>query len=121
MRLLLDAHISGRRIAGALRERGPDVLAADELRALDGWPDEDLLQLAADEGRILVTFDVKDFPRITGSWAAGQRSHAGCAVLVGIDHSEFGAILRALDTLLEARPTAAEWVDVTCFVARADP
>ncbi len=61
LRLFLDAHISGPRIARALRERGHDVRAADQERELDGFEDERLLELAAQEGRVMVTFDVKDF------------------------------------------------------------
>lgn len=76
MRLFLDAHISGRVIAAALRERGHDVRAADEERSLDGWDDARLLELAAGEDRIMVTFNVRDFPRIVGEWAAGGRHHA---------------------------------------------
>jgi hypothetical protein len=120
MRLLLDAHISGSRIADALRERGHDVRAADEERELDGWPDEALLALAADEERVMVSFDVKDFPEIARRWAEAERPHAGCAVVVGIDHGEFGAILRALDQLLEERSDPGEWRDYTCFVSRAE-
>lgn len=120
MRLLLDAHISGPRLAHALREAGHDVRAADEERALDGWTDERLLGLAAEEGRILVTFDVKDFPVIVRRWAEGGRSHAGCAIVVGIDHGEFGAVLRVVARELAARPDQASWRDYTCFVARGD-
>lgn len=119
MRLLLDAHISGPRIARVLRDRGHDVRAADEERALDGWPDEDLLALAAEEQRIMVTFDVKDFPGIVGRWSEGQRRHAGCMILIAIDHSEFGTILRVLESQLVARPDPASWTDYTVFVARS--
>jgi len=118
VRLLLDAHISGPRLATALRERGHDVRAADEERDLDGWADEELLALAAIEGRVMVTFDVKDFPDIARRWAEAGRSHAGLAIVVGIDHGEFGAILSALERLLERRPAGTEWTDYTCFVSR---
>ena len=64
MRVFLDAHISGRRIAQALRKAGHDVRAADEERGLDGATDDELLQLATDEGRIMITFNVADFPDI---------------------------------------------------------
>ncbi len=119
MRLFLDAHVSGRRIATALRERGHDVRAADEERALDGATDEQLLGLATREQRIMVTFNVRDFPRIARGWAEAGRPHAGCAILVGIDHSEFGEILRVLDRVTAARPNQADWDDYTCFVSRA--
>lgn len=122
MRLMLDAHISGPRIAEALRKRGHDVRAADEDRDLDGWTDEDLLALAASEGRVMVTFDVKDFPLIARRWAEASRPHEGCAIVVGTDHGEFGVIPEALDRLFEIRSDPRAWHDYTCFVARpTDP
>lgn len=117
MRVFLDAHISGRRVATALRGEGHDVRAADEERDLDGTSDEELLALAATEGRVFVTFDVADFPRIVQRWAAGGRAHAGCAIVVGIDHGEFGTIIRVVSRALAARPEHADWLDYTCFVS----
>lgn len=119
MRLFLDAHVSGRRIAGPLRERGHDVRAADEERSLDGVEDERLLAIAAAEGRVMVTFDVADFPGIARQWAEAGRAHAGCAILVGIDHGEFGAILRTLDQVFERYPNDADWKRLTRFVSRS--
>lgn len=119
MRLFLDAHISGSRIARALRDRGHDVRAIDEERRLDGSADEKLLGLAAEEERVLVTFDVKDFPVIVRQWAEARRTHAGCAIVVGIDHGEFGGTLRAIERELAARPKQADWTDLTLFVARS--
>ena len=118
MRLLLDAHLSGARIAEPLRARGHDVHAADEERELDGAADEELLALAAAEERVMVTFDVKDFPEIARRWAEAQRPHAGLAIVVGIDHGEFGTILRVLEGLFEERPEPDEWNDRTYFVSR---
>src|SRR5438105_4825039 len=119
MRLFLDAHVSGRAIAGALRERGHDVHAADEERELDGWDDEALLALAASERRIMVTFNVRDFPRILGEWAGGGKHHAGCLLVVGIDHAEFGLILRVIDTALAIRPAASAWRDYAAWGTRS--
>jgi hypothetical protein len=77
VKLFLDAHISARRIAAPLRDQGHDVRAADDERELDGSTDEALLSLAASEGRIFITFDVKDFPLIVRRWAeAGVRTRA---------------------------------------------
>lgn len=119
MRLFLDAHISGPRIATALRADGHDVRAADEERDLDGATDEELLSLAAGEGRIFVTFDVKDFPVIARRWAEAGREHDGCAIVVGIGHGESGAILEAVGAQLKARPEQGNWTNHTLFVARA--
>lgn len=118
MRLLLDAHVSGPRIAAALREARHDVRAADEERELDGWGDDELLALAAKEQRVLVTFDVKDFPDIARRWAEAGRAHAGLAIVVGIDHGEFGEILRALEALFEERAEPSKWSGCTLFVPR---
>jgi len=118
LRLLLDAHISGPRIAEALRALGHDVRAADEERELDGWADEELLALAAAGKRVMVSFDVKDFPEIARRWAEAGRPHAGLAIVVGIDHGEFGAIRRALEKLLEETSEPAQWRERTCFVSR---
>jgi hypothetical protein len=121
VRLFLDAHISGRVIAEALRERGHHVRAADEERPLDGWDDERLLELAASEERIMITFNVRDFPRIVGEWAAAGRSHAGCLVIVRLDHREFGPILRTIDTALATRPEQERWRDYTAWAGRPHP
>lgn len=118
MRLLLDAHVSGRRIGAALRTRGPDVRAVDEERALDGYRDEELLVLADQERRVLVTFDAADFPRISREWLEAGRSHHGCAVLVGIRHNEFGTIVRALEAAFGTRPNPLDWRDYLAFVSR---
>lgn len=118
MWLFLDAHISGRRIDHALRKQGHDVRTADEERELDGMTDEELLALAHSEERIFVTFDVADFPRITKRWAEQGRTHSGCAIIVGIDHREFGTMIHAILRTLDARPDPDDWRDYTCFIGR---
>jgi hypothetical protein len=118
VKLFLDAHISARRIALPLRDRGHDVRAADEERDLDGFTDEQLLSLATEDGRIFVTFDLKDFPLISRRWAEAGRSHAGAAIVVGIDHGEFGVVLDAIFGELAARPQQADWSSLTLFIAR---
>jgi hypothetical protein len=118
VRLLLDAHISAQRVAVPLRDRAHDVRAVAEERKLDGTPDEELFALAAEEERVLVTCDVKDFPAITRRWAEAGRAHAGCAIVVGIDHGEFGAILQAIGAALTVHPQQNDWADLTLFLAR---
>jgi len=114
VRLFLDAHVSARRIATALREQH-DVRAADEERELDGFDDERLLTLATREHRIMVTFNVADFARITTEWAAAERSHAGCLLIVGVDHAEFGLIVRVIEHAISIRPDQDAWADYTAW------
>jgi hypothetical protein len=58
------------------------------------------------------------FPVIVRRWAEAARRHAGCAIVVRIDHGEFGAILWALERELGVRPEQEAWIDYTLFVAR---
>jgi predicted nuclease of predicted toxin-antitoxin system len=61
VRLLLDADLSGRRLARRLREDGHGVLALSERLDLEGLVDPEVLALAALDGRILVTRNGRDF------------------------------------------------------------
>lgn len=119
MRLFLDAHVSGRAIARALRTRGHDVRAADEERQLYGMPDETLLELAATEGRIMVTFNVRDFADLVGRWVGAGKNHGGCLLIVGIDHGEFGLALRVIQGALAARPDQEAWQNYAAWGTRA--
>lgn len=110
--------VSGRSIADALRERGHDVRAADEERDLDGCEDERLLELATADVRIMVTFNVKDFARIVSEWAAAGTSHAGCLMIVGIDHGEFGLFPRVIGAAVEARSEQGAWSDYAAWGTR---
>ncbi len=118
MRLLLDAHISGKRIGKVLEEHGHEVLAVDSHSTFEGWSDDRILNLAAAEGRILVTFNVRDFPELTREWAEAGRNHAGCAVVVGIDHSDFGLAVEILEAALSLRPAQDEWINLTFLLGK---
>lgn len=118
MRLLLDAHVSGPRIGGPLRDRGHDVRALDQEAELEGLDDEDVLALASEDGRIFVTHNVADFPEILRELAAGDRSHAGVILVYGIDHDEFGLIVRGIQRWLELRPRQEDWLDFSAILGR---
>jgi hypothetical protein len=112
VRLLLDANLSGRRIGRSLREDGHDVLALDERVDLEGLADPEVLGLAADEGRILITRNSRDFAPLLRVWAEADRSHAGCVLIWSLRHDEFGSILRGVRPLLATRPQQAAWRDL---------
>lgn len=99
---------------------GHDVVAAADDRALGNLNDPDLLAAAARQDRILVTCNIRDFPGILREWSMEGRQHAGCLMLVGIDHGEFGVILRALDRILRLHPDQAAWRNCPRFVSRPD-
>ena len=75
MKLYLDEHLSPL-LARMLRERGIDCLTAVEAGNL-GQSDEAQLTYAASQGRVLLTFDRKDFLTLAAQWAERGHPHAG--------------------------------------------
>lgn len=86
---------------------------------MEGATDRQVLELAASEGRLLVTFDVKDFAPLVREWAEAGRHHAGVILVHGLDHRDFGPLLRGLERLFEARPGADDWTDLAVFLTGA--
>jgi hypothetical protein len=121
MRLRLDAHVSAQRVARALREHGHDVRAVIEEKELDGLPDPDVLALAAAEGRILGTANVKDFEPLLRAWGAEGRSHTGCILIARtIRQEHFGPIIAGVAALLAASPEQQDWIDRTEWLSRGN-
>jgi predicted nuclease of predicted toxin-antitoxin system len=118
VRLLLDAHVSGPRVGPRLGDAGHDVRALDQEPALEGLDDDDVLALASEEERILVTHNIRDFPGILRESAAAQRSHAGVILVHGIDHSEFELIVRGIERWLELYSKPASWIDLAAVLDR---
>lgn len=92
--------------------------ALDQDPALEGVQDEDVLALASQEDRILVTQDFHDFPAILRDWAGARRSHTGAIIVYGIDHSEFELIIRGVQRWVQLYPEPASWADLTVSVDR---
>ena len=118
MRLFLDAHVSGPSVGRRLEAAGYDVRALDQEPDLEGLEDDEVLALAAEERRILVTHNVSDFPRILREWAMANRSHAGVILVYGIDHNEFELIERGIGRWLDLRPGQDDWLDFPAVVDR---
>jgi predicted nuclease of predicted toxin-antitoxin system len=81
VRLLLDEHYSFA-IAEQLQQRGIDAISVAEHVAasaaeLRGTPDEELLRWARQQGRVLVTENVRDFMPIHRRFLERGESHAG--------------------------------------------
>jgi hypothetical protein len=119
MRLLLDEHVSARKIGRCLRDAGHDVRAIAEEAPLVGLDDPDVLALAARDDRILVTFNHRDFAPLLREWAESGRHHGGCILVFGIGHGAIGLILRGLDRVLQERHEQSAWRDITEAVTRA--
>jgi predicted nuclease of predicted toxin-antitoxin system len=111
VRLLLDVHISGPVVGGTLRERGHEVLAADQSAVLRELEDAELFRLAKREGRVLVTANVGDFMEQATEWAHVGESHAGLVLIsYQVDRSRFGFLIRSIAQLFEGC-SQGQWTD----------
>ena len=113
MRLLLDANLSPRGVASRFRQRAHDVLALAEDAAYEGLSYPQVLELAAEEERILITRNSRDFAPLARQWAEAQRSHAGLILIWTLDHSQFAEIAAGVEHQLAQRPTQEQWRDIT--------
>jgi uncharacterized protein DUF5615 len=122
VKLLLDEMYPAR-LARALRERGADAEGVDERSPLRGLSDEELLVVAAGEGRALVSENVADFMRLYGEWGAADRRHAGIVVALSSRFSRTPAGYEVLaDSLVELcaqRPGDEALADAVHFLVRS--
>jgi uncharacterized protein with PIN domain len=113
LRLLLDANLSPRRVAAQLRKKGHDVLALAEDASYEGLADPQVLELAASEGRVLITRNSRDFAPLAREWAEAQRSHAGLILIWTLDHDQFAQIVAGIEHQLDLWPSQEQWRDLT--------
>lgn len=112
MRLLLDANLSPRRIGGPLAATGHDVLALAADVSLEGLDDPLVFELAAVEGRVLVTRNSRDFAPLAREWAEAQRTHTGVILIWTLDHHQFGPIVAGVERLIAQWPAQEQWRDL---------
>ncbi len=119
MRILLDAHISGRTVGKALIESGHDVRALDSEVEFEGLPDPEVLELAAAERRVLVTANVRDFEPLLREWAGESRTHPGVILVPSTVRNEaFGVLISGVEKTL-AGTTQKEWTNRVEWLRRA--
>jgi predicted nuclease of predicted toxin-antitoxin system len=113
VRLLLDANLSPKRIGSALGKDGHDVLSLAADPALGALDDPQVLELAAQQDRLLVTRNSRDFAPLHREWGEGGRHHAGCILIWTLAHNQFGAIIAGVTRLLSEYPNPDQWPDFT--------
>lgn len=94
IRLYLDEDVDVA-LAGALRQRGIDVLTTQGAGNI-GRPDEDQLMFATRTGRVFFTHNRGDFARLHQAGIRIGRSHAG---IILSDQLPVGELLRRLSNL----------------------
>ena len=113
MRLLLDANLSPERIGSVLERGGHDVLSLASDPVLGALVDAQVLELAAEQDRLLVTRNSRDFAPLLREWSEAGRHHAGCMLIWTLDHHEFAAIITGVTRLLVDRPDPEQWRDLS--------
>ncbi len=113
MRLILDANLSPQRIGSVLEKEGHDVVSLASDAALGAMDDPQVLQLAAEQQRILVTRNSRDFAPRLRQWSEEGRHHAGCILIWTLAHHEFGAIIVGVTRLLSELPDPEQWRDLS--------
>ena len=97
LRLYLNHDVSAT-AAEALRKRGYDVVAAQEL-GMSAASDEDHLKRAASDGRTLVSFNVEDYPTLHARFLGQGKSHSGIILSKQLGIKE---TIRGLETFLRS-------------------
>jgi len=120
VRLLLDIHVDPV-VAQQLNRVGVDVLSLRDWRGGEFREKGDRLILiaAAEEGRVLITFDVSTIPSLVRQMIAGGDHHAG-VVLVDVRtllQDDIGGLIRAIRALIASDPDA-DWTDRMQFLRR---
>lgn len=112
MRLLLDANLSPKRIGAVLQHRGHDVVSLASDSVLAALDDPEVLNLAAEQERNLVTRNCRDFAPLLREWAEAGRHHAGCVLIWTLGHHQFGPIIEGVSRLLDDHPDPQDWQDL---------
>lgn len=88
-------------LVSALRQRGVDVMTVLDAGLL-GTADDEHLQIATDEGRVLYSFNICDFCAIHSKWVASGRNHSGIILAVQTQFS-VGEQMRRLLRLIAGK------------------
>jgi hypothetical protein len=107
VRLYLDEDAIDHALIQALRFRGADLLATPEADMM-GREDTEQLDFATAAGRVLYTFNARDFCRLHGEYLAQGKSHSG--IVVGRQDYSIGDQTRGLMQLI-ARRSAEQMVN----------
>ena len=69
---------------------------------MDTASDEQQLRWSADEGRAILTFNIRDFAPLHEQWSKAGRQHAGIIVSQQLGSRQYGVLLGRMHGLLNA-------------------
>lgn len=106
IRLYLDEDSMRRTLVETLRARGVDVLTTLEVGMIERM-DQEHLEYATSQGRVLFSFNVGDFYRLHTTFLAQGKSHAGI-ILARQQHYSVGEQMRRLLKLIATKSEEKE-------------
>jgi len=86
--------------------------------AFDGLTDAQVLALAAEDGRLLVTRNGRDFEPLAREWAESGRQHTGLILIWTLRSNQFGAITSAVGDVVERYPRQRQWRGLVVAISR---
>ena len=105
-------------LVNALRARGIDILTALEAQRIE-HSDENHLDFATAQGRVLYSFNVGDFYRLHMSYIEQNKSHAGIILALQQQYSVGGQMRRLLQLI--AHLTASDMQNRVGFLSAWAP
>jgi predicted nuclease of predicted toxin-antitoxin system len=121
MRILLDSHLPSA-LARQLQPHGVDVVALADWMAgsYRDAPDDQILEAACSDRRVLVTYDLRTVSTLLVEWAETGQHHGG-VILVDdrtFPPNDVGRLLAALLQLIQSS-SIEDWPDrVLCLSAK---
>jgi predicted nuclease of predicted toxin-antitoxin system len=111
IRLYFDEDSMRRGLVRALRARGMDVITALDAEMVERR-DEEHLDYATEQGRVLCSFNVADYCRLHSSYLAQGKPHAGI-ILMRQQHYSVGEQMRRLLGLAASKSAdeMKNWID----------
>lgn len=103
-RLYIDEDSGDRSLVQALRARGVDVITAQEVGMIERTDDEHL-QFALSQNRILYSFNRGDFFRLHSQYLTGGKDHAGM-LLARQQHYSVGEQMRRVLKVMAIKSAA---------------
>lgn len=108
--LYFDEDSTDWQLIKAIRKHNIDAISALEVQML-GQEDNEQLNFATSQNRVLCSFNIRDFNRIHAEWARAGKEHAGI-ILVRQQQYSIGEYIRRLQNLMEQK----SWHDMRNWI-----
>jgi hypothetical protein len=113
-RLFIDEDSAEKAVLAALRNAKLDILTVAEVGRLS-YSDEDQLTWAAQQGRVLYSYNARDFCQLHDRYMVEGKTHAGI-ILVPQQRYSVGQLLRGFINLMKIK-SAEDMVDRLVFLS----